>query len=223
MYYRQDFENLLPADESYLPFPKDLHVLWTTIEIFMSRWLVFTKRRCQLENKIAACIKYGNWVNFWKFMMIWKVIYLMVGVNKFFFNPSHFYLWLFFYFHFLFFFKTFSHRKTLNYLCHLYFWSKKGKTISDISLIEYFFSIFFLLKAKIDPKNIKPVSKKRSTPSFVFHMQSSIIYLLFYVDHYSYLTTTHVILTNLLVSSILSSPLRIWVIISITFFALKLH
>jgi hypothetical protein len=81
------------------------------------------------------------------------------------------------------FLKTFSHRKTPNYLCHLYSWSKKGNTISYISFIRYFFPIFLLLKAKMDPKNIRLVSKKRSAPSFIFHKQSSIIYLLLYIDH----------------------------------------
>jgi len=83
----------------------------------------------------------------------------------FFFNPGRSCLWLFFYFHSLCFLKICSRRKTLKYLCHLYSWSKKGKTIWNIFFIGTFFLIFLLLETKIASKIIKVFSKKRSASS----------------------------------------------------------
>jgi len=97
--------------------------------------------------------------------MIWKIVHPTMEVKRFFFNLGHSCLWLFFYSHSLCFLKIFSRRKTSNYLCHLYSWSKRGKTISDIFFIGTFFLIFFLLGTKMDPKIIKVFSKKRSASS----------------------------------------------------------
>jgi len=87
------------------------------------------------------------------------------GSKKIFFNLGRSCLWLFFYFHSLCFLKICSRRKTSNYLCHLYSWSKRGKTISDIFFIGTFFLIFFLLEKKMDPKIIKVFSEKRNASS----------------------------------------------------------
>jgi len=190
----------------------------------MSWWLVFTRRRCTLENKMVACIIYDNWVNFWKSVIIWKVVHLMVGVKRFFFNLSHFFQWLFFFTFILCVFWKLSPIERPQIIFATFILDPKKETLFHTSLSSDTFSLsFFYSKQKWTPRTLD-LFLKREALLHLFFISNLVLFICFFILITLFLlATTHLFLTNLLVSSILSSPLRIWVIISVTFFALKLH
>lgn len=103
-------------DPFYLPC-KILRTPHKTVRIFKPKCLVLTRRRCLSGNKIVVGFQCSNWMDFFKYVMTWKVIYPTMRMKTLFlYNPSVLAYDFSFTFTFYDFLKIFSCNKTPNHL-----------------------------------------------------------------------------------------------------------